>query len=286
MDARFYVLAQCGLAALAATLLTGCGRGLVNPSFAISRTDARQALDAMAADRKPFERPVVVLGGYHDPGLGPGAVCGRLRRAAGGQRVIGVSYFFEGSFDACRRRVIAAVERAFPSHDPRQTIELDVIGLSMGGVVGRYCAIDKPGEKRLRIRRLFTISSPHRGAAGASEIPAMSQLHRDLREGSKFLDKLEAAEGEERGYEIVPYVRLGDWIVGQRDAAPPGMTAWWVDTPAFENAHVGAALDPRILADVVRRLRGEEPITRMSLPTALSGKMPATNDSAQKWRAR
>jgi pimeloyl-ACP methyl ester carboxylesterase len=215
----------------------------------------------MAKSPKPFERPVVILAGYHDPGLGPAALCARLRRVAGGQQIISVSYFFDGTFDECRHDVLAAIQRACPSDDPRETQELDVIGLSMGGVVGRYCAIEKPGERRLRIHRLYTVSSPHRGAAGASNLPAMTQLHRDLCEGSRFIETLEAAENLRRDYQIVPYVRLGDWIVGTRDAAPQGQTPWWVATPPLENPHIGAPLDPRIVADIVRRLRGEPPLT-------------------------
>jgi pimeloyl-ACP methyl ester carboxylesterase len=220
----------------------------------------------MRKSPKPFERPVLVLGGYQDPGLGPAAVCARLRSIAGGQRIIGVSYFFDGTFDECRHDVLAEIERACPSPDPGQTQEVDVIGLSMGGVVARYCAIDKPGERRLRIHQLFTISSPHRGAAGATALPAMTRLHRDLCEGSAFLAALDAAEGAHRDYPIVPYVRLGDWIVGVRDAAPRGQSPWWVSTPPMENPHLGAPLDPRILADIVRRLRAEEPFTHP--PTA------------------
>ena len=56
---------------------------------------------------------------------------------------------------------------------------------------------------------------------------------------------------------IVPYVRQGDWIVGVRDAAPWGQNAMCVSTPPMQDPHIGAAVDPRIFADIVRRLRGE-----------------------------
>src|SRR5439155_21529904 len=159
-------------------------------------------------------------------GIGPSVFCSRLRPFAGGQKVIGVSYFFDSSFDDCRRDVIAAVERACPSDNPRQTVEVDVIGLSLGGVVGRYSALERPGEKRLRIHRLFTVSSPHRGAIAAPYAPELTHIHHDLREGSTFLRNLEQAEAWQCPYEIVPYVRLGDWIVGARDAAPFGQEVW------------------------------------------------------------
>jgi hypothetical protein len=87
-------------------------------------------------------------------------------------------------------------------------------------------------------------------------------LHRDLREDSEFLRALEDAEGERRNYEIIPYVRTGDWIVGPENAAPrDAVAAYWVSNPPFQSAHMGAPLDPRIVADIARRLRGETPFT-------------------------
>jgi hypothetical protein len=62
-------------------------------------------------------------------------------------------------------------------------------------------------------------------------------------------------------YELVPYVRLGDSIVGPEHAAPEGQTPWWVPLPAAETAHIGAFGDARILADIARRLRDERPLT-------------------------
>jgi hypothetical protein len=246
-----------------AFVLAGCAKTPINPSFCVSANDARHALDAMAHHPKPLDRPVVILGGYHDPGIGPAVVRAKLHGLVDDDRIIAVAYPFSGSFEQCRREVIAAVEKKFPSTDSDQTVEVDVIGLSMGGVVGRYCAIEQPDVgKRLRIHRLFTVSSPHRGALCAV-LPAMSQLHRDLREDSAFLMELEAAEGGHRDYEIIPYVRLGDWIVGPENAAPRDVVAaYWVPNPPLQVAHSGAATDDRILADIARRLRDEPPFTK------------------------
>jgi pimeloyl-ACP methyl ester carboxylesterase len=211
---------------------------------------------------------VVVLGGYHDIGIGPASFLPKLRGAVRDDRIVSVTYFFSGSFDDCRREVIEAVEKEFPCGDPNETIEVDVIGLSMGGIVARHAALERPGEKRLRIKRLFTISSPHRGAVRAT-LPTVHKLHRDLRSGSDFLRELDAAEGGRRDYEIIPYVRLGDWIVGPENAAPRDMpAAYWVPNPPLNSAHWGAPLDPRIVADIARRLRGEQPFTTTT-PTKL-----------------
>ena len=75
-----------------------------------------------------------------------------------------------------------------------------------------------------------------------------------MRTESEFLETLNA---EEPDYEIVPYARLGDEVVGASNAAPPGRNPWWVSRSWFF-AHAGST-DMRILADIARRLRGEEP---------------------------
>jgi hypothetical protein len=255
---------------ITAFAVCGCTKPPVNPSFPVSPTQAKHALDAMSDEPKPLDRPVVILGGYHDPGIGPTAFRAKLGGVVRDDRIVSVTYPFSSSFDQCRREVVAAVEKKFPSTQASETVEVDVIGLSMGGIVARYAALERPDGKRLRIKRLFTVSSPHRGAIRA-ELPAMSQLHRDLRHDSPFLRQLESAEGEHREYEIFPYVRLGDWIVGPENAAPRELpAAYWVSNPPFQVAHMGAPLDDRIVADIARRLRDEPPFTTMppaTLPT-------------------
>ena len=273
------------LLALMLVPVLGCSKQPANPSFDLSSGDAKRALKAMARDAKPLERPVLVLGGYRDFGIGPAAFVARLRDAVGGdERIISVVYPFSGSFDDCRRAVIEAVEKRFPSDDAAgartaagdaggegaragETTEVDVIGLSMGGVVARHAALQRPGGKRLRIKRLFTISTPHRGAVRAA-LPTVHRIHRDLRSDSPFLRALDAADAAQRDYDIIPYVRLGDWIVGPRNAAPRGAAdPYWVPNPPLQSAHWGAPLDPRIVADIARRLRGEAPFTAASPAT-------------------
>ncbi len=244
-----------------ALLGAGCSAP-ANPSFPLSVPDAKAALRRMEDNPKPLRRPIVILGGYHDPGLGTLLWRNEVRRWAPDARIIAVSYPFSRDFDQCRRDVIAAVDRACPTDDPKATAEVDVIGASMGGLVGRYAAVAKPGERRLNVVRLITVSSPHRGAAWAG-LPAMSRLHADMRRESPFLRKLAQAEEATAAddYELVAYVRKGDRIVGADNAAPAGMKAWWVPDRPLESPHFGASLDPRIRADVARRLRGETPFT-------------------------
>ncbi len=62
-------------------------------------------------------------------------------------------------------------------------------------------------------------------------------------------------------YELIPYARLCDHVVHANNTAPPGYTPWWVPAILFEDSHVLAVKDPRILTDILRRLRGEPPVT-------------------------
>jgi pimeloyl-ACP methyl ester carboxylesterase len=254
------MLIQSKIAGVMMLLSAGCAAPAQNPSFPLSLADAQADLRRMRGDPRPPQRPIVILGGFGDPGAGGAYVGGELRRELSDPRILATSFIFCRSFDDCRRKVIDAIDKKWPSDDPNETVEVDVIGLSMGGLVGRYCAVGGDGSRRLRVHRMFTVSSPHRGATRAQQLPRILQMQIDMRPGSDFLRRLEASEDEE-AYEIVPYVRLDDEIVGEQYASPPGRLVWWVSKLPMQPSHIGAATDPRILADIIRRLRGESPLT-------------------------
>ena len=242
-------------------LLAGCRSAdpSGNPSFPISRDAGKAALAAAAAHPRPLPRPVVVVGGYVDF-LGAALLAGDLADYLHDDGVIAVSLATAGSFDDCRDRIVTAVEAAHPSAVAGQTVDVDVVGISMGGVAARYAAAPRPGGRRLRIHRLFTISSPHRGAVLASSLPFdTGPLQRDLRQGSPFVRRLD--EGGADPYPVYAYVCLHDGTVGSANAAPYGQVPWWVPPIPLVSPHVSAFLDDRIRADIVRRLRGEPPLT-------------------------
>lgn len=248
------------LFALLSLLSLGCVTSPENPSFSLTADRARDALRGMEARPKPLARPLVIVGGYLSMGFGPSLMKAQLGSATGeNRRIETVSLFFCGDFDDCRREVIAAVDKAFPSADAGCTTEVDVVGISMGGLAARYAATPAAGGgRRLKIARLFTISSPHRGAVAAG-LPLFHTLALQMRSGSDFMAGVARCEPD---YPIIPYVRLGDGWVGESNAAPIGRVAWWLPNRPFEGAHNGASTDPRILADIARRLRGEESFTR------------------------
>jgi pimeloyl-ACP methyl ester carboxylesterase len=206
-----------------------------------------------------FGRPVIVAGGWNSPGVIVRVVADRLREMTTTPELVHeVSFFSTGTFDTGAARLIEKVEEAAPSDDPSQTVEVDVVAISMGGLVARYAALpEAPGGKRLVIKRLFTVSTPHRGAQMASDFTIDDRV-RDMVSGSEFLARLdEAVAMGEADYEVVPYARTHDWIVGTKNASWTDGTLHWVPNVPGSPAHFGAATDRRVAADIARRLRGE-----------------------------
>jgi hypothetical protein len=252
-------------------MLAGCASQMTNPSFPVTHAQARSDIAEMQRDPKPLDRPVVIIGGFLDPNISPPEVS-LLRSVSRDSTIVKVSLFTCGSFDSCRQRIIDDVDKALPTTDPEWTAEVDVIGNSLGGLAARFAAApsnDPAHPRRLRIARLFTISSPLRGARLAQFI-ALTQFHRDMIPGSPFLQSLERSDAFAL-YTTVSYVHLYDNTVGSENAALPGSRAYWLTDAFWVPPHLGALFDPRILADIARRLRDEEPLTAAT-PTTLPAK--------------
>jgi hypothetical protein len=89
----------------------------------------------------------------------------------------------------------------------------------------------------------------------------MHPLQDLMRPGSPFIRALNSApERTEDLYEIYSYVRLGDPYIRQTEAAVPGQSAWWIAPPAMSPPHEMAFQDPRIVADILRRIYGDQPL--------------------------
>ena len=240
---------------------SGCAaHGPANPSFSLSIQDAQIALREMSSKPQPMQRPLLILGGWFDPGIITINLKRNFRNWTGDDRVVSVAFPMKLSFNECRRAAINAVDNAFPNNDERWTTEVDVVAISMGGIVARYAAAQLPNDldcRRLRIARLFTVSTPHRGATLAP-LASANPLAMSMQVGSKFLERL-AQLDEQRDYELYPYVRLGDLIVGSANAAPEGIVPWWIPNRLLEYSHLWVFRDPRIMADIARRIRYEPP---------------------------
>jgi hypothetical protein len=245
-------------------VLAGCKVGPMNPEFGVTSEQAKAALREMEDAPRRLERPVVVIGGYLDPNVSTTHLTREIKEMTGDDRVIGVVIGFCGSFAECRDKVIEAVDLAFPNPGANETTEVDVVGASLGGLVARYAAapsLDGKRPRRLKVARLFTISSPHRGARMA--VLALNQMQADMRPGSRFLEYVAGCDAAAE-YELYPYVCRGDWIVGEEHAAPPGVEPIWLAGSPWHvmDGHRGSWHDARIIADIGRRLRGEEAFSK------------------------
>lgn len=256
------------LAVAAAASIAGCSSAdRINPSFPLTVADADEALHTMRDDPQPFDRPVLIIGGWANTRMMTARLAGSFRSiGADDVQVEHVSLLTATSFERCRERVIQAVDRAFgegddTTDDSGETVEVDVIGFSMGGLVARYAAAPRTdGKRRLSIRRLFTIATPHQGADMAV-LAAFERRASDMRRGSALLALLNE-HCPPPDYEIISYARLDDLIVGAANCCPMQGDLWWVPNRPFEGAHSDAFRDARIIADIGRRLRGETPFTR------------------------
>jgi pimeloyl-ACP methyl ester carboxylesterase len=255
-----------GIALCLLSAAVGCAPEPINPSFPVDVDEGRMDLSRMEDHPHSLQRPLVVIGGFLDPGFAAWHLQNEFATLTGDHRIVGVSLAECLSFDDCAQKIVRAVNQTWPSKYDGETIEVDVVGNSMGGLAARFAALPTDGKRmRLNIARLFTISSPLSGAEDAVRYPLMHPMQKSMRPGSPLYAKLNS---ESPDYPIYSYVRLGDWVVGAENAAPPGHTAWWVPNEPVTDPHSGAMYDPRILSDIARRLRGESPMA-LDPPAAL-----------------
>src|SRR5690606_31698393 len=96
--------------------------------------------------------------------------------------------------------------------------------------------------------------------AKLAKLIAIDGAARSMKPGSPLLGRLNA-EHERADYELICYARLNDTWVGATNSAPPGVNPIWVPGTLIAS-HQTITTDQRILADLGRRLRGEEPLAR------------------------
>ena len=204
--------------------VAGCGRQAANPSFPLTEQQARADLLAMSLEkhRPTLARPVVIVGGYGDPGFAVAAVRDALAKVIDDDRILTPPVRAD-DFDEARRQLVAAVNERFPSPEPGVTVEVDVVGNSMGGLVAMYAADPGRPLPHLRIRRLMTISTPFRGANMARDFP-IGPMAKAMQPGSAFLANLYRPDAAP-AYKLTPYCRLGDEWGRRRQHRPAGPVA-------------------------------------------------------------
>ncbi len=248
-------------------------RRIENPSFSIDTATLNAELRRMRDEPVALERPVVVVSGWRAPATAPRLTSSRLAGLTSHRKsdFIPVALMTAPSLVGAANALIDAVANATGA-DHASLPEVDVVAVSMGGLASRLAAAPRDslgacGEglrpQPLRIARLFTLATPHRGASLA-EIVAIDTCAKEMRPGNpvfRAMDESLAAHP----IEIVPYTRLRDGMVGAQNTAPPGENPIWIDAPPVL-AHLAITTDKRIMLDIALRLRGETPIASQGGP--------------------
>jgi pimeloyl-ACP methyl ester carboxylesterase len=250
------------LALLAIVLCVGCmSIGGEHEGFPAPPLGVEAERQRMINDPRGLERPLLVIGGWRTPNVIATILARDLRTLTGAPRsqTAAMGVLTCNTMDAAVNRAVNVVERHWPSDNPAATTTVDVVAISMGGLVARAAALPDPGGKRkqLNIRRLYTLGTPHRGASLANRI-AIDQLGRDMRTGSAFLGRLDEALMTSV-YELVCYARTFDVMVGATNSAPEGQEPFWLHGPKVFS-HSTTWLNQLIRLDIARRLRNEEPL--------------------------
>ena len=234
-----------------------------NPHFHLEDTELDADMARMAREPVALTRPVVILGGWHSPGLANWGVESVLRPHTSGQEQDFLSITYPLRFTL--RSAADAAARLMRSRGWWDR-ELDLIGVSMGGVIARGLAADAFGHGPLNVKRIITIATPNRGAKIARNL-LIDKAAWDLRPASEFIARLNGPRSGD-GPELICYGALRDWWIGARNTAPPGMHPHWVDVaPGMGRlcSHFAINHDRRVLADIARRLRAEEPIAKAAI---------------------
>ena len=197
----------------------------------------------LPGDRGRGPRPIIVVHGYAMNRANFTVLACRLARAGLGP-VLGFEYWSLGKTGTAAKRLADYVEavRAATEAD-----EVDVIGHSMGGVVGRYFVSLLGGDGI--VKNLVTLGTPHAGT-DVSAI-GIGRPAKELLLGSSLMQRLEARGRPERTRMTVIWSRADALVPGSRHARVVG-----ADELVFDDlGHLSLLCDRRVADEIVARLR-------------------------------
>ena len=225
--------------------LVGCaGEDRINPSFPVS-------VDHAQTDSGKPDRPSQAAGSAAGD-------CRRIfrsgsRRSHDAQPIReldrrrshpSISLGFCFTIEQCRRHIIEEVDKAFPTNDPNATTEVDVIGFSLGGLSSRYAAEDpKPGmepQRRLRIARLFTISSPLRRSRRGREYSAGLSIPVGANDDARIGCDSSGGDAAERPTRFTLSIPMFGCAIMKLARPTPlcrDRQPWWVEAPPLIRPH-------------------------------------------------
>lgn len=187
-------------------------------------------------------RPIVLVHGYAMNRANFVLLARRLA-AAGLGPIYGFEYWTLGKTGAAARRLGAYVDEVLATTG---ATAVDVIGHSMGGVVGRYYVTLGDGDGK--VANLITIGAPHSGT-DVSAI-GLGAPTKELFLNSTLIQRLDAAPRPRRTRLTVIWSRSDALVPGARHARIDG-----VDEVLYDDlGHLSLLTDGRVASEVIARL--------------------------------
>jgi pimeloyl-ACP methyl ester carboxylesterase len=188
-------------------------------------------------------RPIILVHGYAMNRANFLPLAARLSRAGLGP-VIGFEYWTLGKTASAARRLAALVAEV---RERTGAATVDIVGHSMGGVVGRYYVALGGGDGV--VANLITLGSPHAGT-DASAV-GIGRPIRELLGGSSLLTRLATAKPPTATRITVIWSSADALVPGAREARLAG-----VEELVFDDlGHLGLLASRRVATAIVERLR-------------------------------
>jgi triacylglycerol lipase len=188
-------------------------------------------------------RPIVMVHGYAMGRAGFLPLACRLAAAKLGP-IAGFEYWTLGRTADAARALAAFCDEVRVATG---AAEIDLIGHSMGGVVGRYYVQLGGGDGK--VRNLITLGSPHHGTDVSAV--GIGRPAKELFFGSILLQRLEAAPLPRNTKITVIWSRSDALVPGARQARLPGVAEIVYD----DLGHLGLLADARVGGEIIARLR-------------------------------
>lgn len=186
-------------------------------------------------------RPVILLHGYAMNRANFVPLAYRLAKAGLGP-IYGFEYWTLGRVAAGARQLGWFVDQVREETGAR---EVDVVGHSMGGVVGRYYVTLAGGDGA--VKNLVTLGSPHAGTDVSSF--GIGHPTRELVLGSRLVARLEAAAPPKQTRMTVVWSRADALVPGAVQTPLPGAEVIMYD----DLGHVALLGSRRVAAEIVKR---------------------------------
>ncbi len=199
------------------------------------------------------KRPLVIVNGLGAPDLSPSAYGVYFKRR--GYRIYPVTlpYLGWGDIRRCAGETAKVVDRALAETGARR---VDMIGLSLGGIIGLYYV--KCGGGAERVRRLISLGGPLNGSppwwAALGKPLGFVPVLRQLDPNSELICQVKETPTPE-GVEIISVGARGDPMTPRESRHAPGVEVMDLPGGCFPLGHYALLVDPRNLAVVLDLLQ-------------------------------